>query len=627
MKKPVYCLFVAIAFLMITTISSDIAAQGSECCSRHAVLKSCTIDDPMGMMGEDVNVDNLTQPPPSRDSSIIWLDDPSRMTLLGPQETFCSSVQTTLAMILSRDCFHIQDRTMMARGSAFSQQDEWTSTQKTSKPDETEYSFDAEMVSGLDEYTDEGRPVRSRVNVRLYFDGEQRELVREWEVIGTWDTVSNSGTSSLGLSQKLNSSLREEPDIMEVLERFEKRPVECQVRPEKEDVEPGEVITVELSDFTDKFGEKSREFNRLVVYATSGDIMNGEPCDISQDHRIFKVDNGTVKVKYKAPADCDKTEDRITVYNACEILPEDRSPINETQIKDKIAEKDLRIKCYDATLVLEKTYEKTLETSDDGVSFDGACRTNMHEERNLNESIRASVTVSLKLEQSADMPLFNQRWEYYKPMSVNLSGFSYTSIEQYNSTSSTTGSGCATGGHETTVNYNRMAGDYKIANQQQASKVNWIVVFDKESDKAVKIIPAGYGVDYKINEEVTTKGVVHSSDGPDEYHSTESRTLERSFEIGPVGEEKDDPTIKKSDTWLQDYLKDQGVDLPPGVTIPAPSNAEAASKIPPDILVSTGNGMTSFGGRGERTIPVELENGSSVEKLNFSWSMKRIQNR
>jgi hypothetical protein len=172
-----------------------------------------------------------------------------------------------------------------------------------------------------------------------------------------------------------------------------------------------------------------------------------------------------------------------------------------------------------------------------------------------------------------------------------------------------------------------MAGDYNIANQQQASKVNWIVVFDKESDKAVKIIPAGYGVDYKINEEVTTKGVVHSSDGPDEYHSTESRTLERSFEIGPVGEEKDDPTIKKSDTWLQDYLKDQGVDLPPGVNIPAPSNAEAASKIPPDILVSTGNGMTSFGGRGERTIPVELENGSSVEKLNFSWSMKRIQNR
>ncbi|GAG71876.1 unnamed protein product, partial [marine sediment metagenome] len=40
---------------------------------------------------------------------------------------------------------------------------------------EHEYSFDTDFVSGLDEYTDEGRPIRSRLTVTMYFEGEQRE--------------------------------------------------------------------------------------------------------------------------------------------------------------------------------------------------------------------------------------------------------------------------------------------------------------------------------------------------------------------------------------------------------------------------------------------------------------------
>jgi hypothetical protein len=568
----------------------------------------------MGMMGSGASGEmpgDLVSP---GESSMKWLT---------PEESFCRSIQTTLTQLLTRDCFHIQDRQSMERGSAFSKQDEWTSTQKLPIPGDTEYSFDIEMVSGLDEYTDEGRPIRSSATVELYFDGEQRELVHRWIGYGTWDTVSNSGSTSLGLGNHLKQNIKEGPDIMEILERFEKRPVDCRVSPEKEEIDVGEVIDIELSGFTDMFGERSREFNRIVLHSYSGDIMNGEPCDIGPDYRVFKVDNGTINVQYRAPEDCKETEDRVTVYSSCEILPENRSAMSETKIKERILEKTLKVSCSDATLVLRKKVEKTLSTSQSNDFNEGPCQTHLEDQHTLNESVEASITVSLKLEESQDMPVFNQRWEYYRPVSVSLSGFSFTSSENKHSASNYSGSGCAKAGHETNIDYNRSATKYEIANKQYAVQTSWMVVFDNESGKAVKIIPSGYSINYEIREQEEMRSVVFSKDGPDEDSSTESSTMERTFELGPVGEEIPDPTIKKSDTWLQDYLERQGVELPQGINIPAPSNEETIAEIPPDILVKTGDGKNSFGGNGSRTIHKDLEDGFSEENLSFSWSMRR----
>jgi len=614
MKKNILTIILLATILIIS--SADVMAQAPECCSRHAIIKSCTINDPMGMMGP---AGSGVTPADLKDFG------DSGMTVLGPEGSFCRSIQTTLTQLLTRDCFHLQDRQSMDRSSPFPKQDEWTSTQKAANPGDTEYSFDVEMVSGLDEYTDEERPIRSKATVELYFDGEQRELVHRWTAYGTWDTVSNTGTTSLGLFNKLDQSINAGPDIMEILERFEKRPVDCRVSPEKEEQDVGEVIDIELSDFTDMFGERSREFNRIVVHAYSGSIINGEPCDIGPDYRVFKVDDGTVKVKYRAPDDCSEKEDRLTVYSSCEILPEDRSPISETKIKERVIEKTLKIKCSDATLVLRKKVEITLRTSQSDDSNDGPCQSHLENQHTINESVEASITVSLKLEESQDMPVFNQRWEYYRPVSVSLSGFSFTSSENKHSASNYYGSGCAKAGHETNIDYNRSATKYEIANKQYAVQTSWMVVFDNESGKAVKIIPSGYSINYEVNEQEEMRSVVFSKDGPDEDSSSENRTLEQTLELGPVGEEVPDPTIKKSDTWLKDYLARQGVELPQGINIPTPSNEETVSEIPPDILVKTGDGKTSFGGNGNRTIRKELEDGYSEENLSFSWTMRRRQ--
>ena len=74
---------------------------------------------------------------------------------------------------------------------------------------------------------------------------------------------------------------------------------------------------------------------------------------------------------------------------------------------------------------------------------------------------------------------------------------------------------------------------------------------------------------------------------------------------------------------IKDYLKDQGVELPPGVSIPTPSNEETIKKIPPDIVVSTGDGKTSFGGEGNFSDPKQLEYGSENTEMHYTWHMTR----
>ncbi|MBS0010089.1 MAG: hypothetical protein KFF49_01680 [Bacteroidales bacterium] len=620
MKKQIPFLINLAATLALVSLSANSMAQDTDCCARRAVIRSCSIDDPMGMMGTEPAgpVEEPLSPP---DSGIMVIDNISSMTLLDPEGSFCRSVKTLLIEILTRDCFHIQDPEGMARNRQAAQRDGWSSQLKPSNPEEPEYSFDVEMVSGLDEYTDEGRPVRSKITVELYFDGEQRELVHRWIAYGTWDTVSNSGNSSLGLFNKLDASLRDGPDIIELLERFEKRPVDCRVDPEKEELDAGEVIDIEISDFTDVFGEKSREFNRLVVHAYSGEIVNGEPCEIGPDYRVFKVDNGTVKVKYRASTECNETVDRLTVYSSCEILPEDRCPINETNIKERVIEKNLKIKCYDASIMIKKQYDRILRTSGKEIHNDGSCVTTYNESHDINESIEASVSLSLKLEQVVDMPIMNQTWEYYKPVSVSLGGFSYSYIEKLFDASNVSGASCS-GGHETNVDRNRNLGSRDIADKEYVTQNMWMLVIDNESGKALKIIPAGYNIEYDINELETINGTVHSNP-PKKESSSSNREMSRTFKLGPVGEEIPDPTIKKSDTWMEDYLKRQGVDLPPGVKIPTPSNEGTIKNISPDILVKTGDGISSFGGRGENTVDKEIVNGTESIREYYTWTMRR----
>ena len=181
-------------------------------------------------------------------------------------------------------------------------------------------------------YDDEGYPVRSKLTIKLYFEGEQRELVDQWQALGTQAKgmtsidEPNQGTDWSGLCNKLEHEYKNGPGTDEIIRRFEKRPADCSIEPEKEEVDLGESIEIKITDITDVSGQKSREFNRIIVHAEHGKIKNGKECDAGPKYKAFKVGNGTVTMQYEAPDICKSGSETITVYNSCEILPENKVP-------------------------------------------------------------------------------------------------------------------------------------------------------------------------------------------------------------------------------------------------------------------------------------------------------------
>ncbi len=129
-----------------------------------------------------------------------------------------------------------------------------------------------------------------------------------------------------------------------VLYAFEKMPVECEIKPEKEAVNIGRTIEITLSKFKDILGEDSREFNRIILQALEGKIVNGEPHGADPDLKVFKVGDGTVKVKYQAPDSNERKEDTIRVYKSCTVARDDLWPLAKTELGKVMAEKKIRIK-------------------------------------------------------------------------------------------------------------------------------------------------------------------------------------------------------------------------------------------------------------------------------------------
>ncbi|MDT8374800.1 MAG: Ig-like domain-containing protein [Bacteroidales bacterium] len=276
---------------------------------------------------------------------------------------------------------------------------------------------------------------------------------------------------------------------------------------------------------------------------------------------------------------------------------------------------------YDAIITISKKITRKTSTKDSDDTYSGSCKTHYDEEYRLDENIEGEITLILNRIESQEMPIFNQTWEYYQPVSVNISSFSYTSRKHSYSQSSTSGVGCASGGHETTLDNAGYLNNYEIEEKEAVTQFPWMLVIDNETEKAVKLIPAGYNIKYEIHDTENLHSIVYSDKGPKTDSKTTHKTSEKSFALGPVAEEIPDPTIKPANTWIHEYLEDQGIDIPVGVPIPNVSNEETIKEIHPDILVKSGDGKTSFGGDGSRRIRKELEDGYDEQNLHYNWSM------
>ncbi len=445
----------------------------------------------------------------------------------------------------------------------------------------------------------------------LYFEAEgYRELVHYWEVEEPGDSLTADQISWPSFLNKLANKIKSGPEITEIVEKFEKRPVNLDVGCDKEEFEPGEVVEIFLTGFKDKRGQTSREFNRVVVRVSVGDITNGAECELGEDYKVFRVENNFVKINYTAPGDCENISVKFTIYNSCDVLSENVLFLNATQTKDKLEEKEFNLNCYDAKLTLTGDYKKIIKTS-----FED--KTNgISDNYILNEIKQSSALLFLELIDSQDMPFLNQTVQYYKPTSVSITGFtySYESNRQKSQPSS-----------ETNINIIRSASNQDLDGKEQVSQFPVLLFIDNETGDAVKMVPVPYRLSFDVLETENVSGVKFSSKGPTPFSYSDTKNKKASFDLGPVGEKIQDPTVKRSDNPIQDYLKRQGIEIPVGVPIPELSNQDAIGDINPDILVKSKDDKFNLSGEGRRKIETKLEHGFEEVNQSFKWQMSILK--
>lgn len=385
---------------------TDLLAQGPACCDREAVLY-CEYNH--AFMGNT-----------ERDKI---------------EKEFSQAVFEKLREILNRDCFQVILPTPLDAANI----------------PQNEYQIEVKhtQVTNLTKWPD------TRIEAELFLIVEgYRESVHYWEVEEAGDSLTADKISWPLFLDKLVNTIRNGPEITELIEKCEKRPVTLNIGCDKEVFDPGEVISIFLYEFKDKNGETSRPFNRIVVQVSSGEIVNEAPIDLGSEYYAFRVERNLVELKYRAPDNCDDPTVKFTIYNSCDILREQDLWIGKTQIKDRLQEKDFALNCYDASINVRGNYDRELITSREG-DKDGEVQ-----KHHLKESIEASAIIFLKLIESQDMPVFNQTWQYYKPTSVSLSGFNYNSEENRYS---------AGPKYETTVDYHRSAKNPELEDKEHVN--------------------------------------------------------------------------------------------------------------------------------------------------------------
>jgi hypothetical protein len=245
-------------------------------------------------------------------------------------------------------CFHLQNLDAVKK---FGGGSKW-------KP--PEYYFTASYETNL-----EGR-IKSRLSIDLYF--EDGELIHQWKTESERPTFTFRGHIRRMFKNRDAVLKKWVPLDITLLNDFEKRPDKCDVHPDKEELFPGQETEVKISNIVDFEGRESREFNRIVVQAVNGEIIGGTPLASDPELKTFQVGKDDITFTYQAPDEENSqvTEDKIIVYNSCDILREDEYPMPKTGLKDKIAEKTIKILKADA----EATLRAKCHSGDSSMSID-----------------------------------------------------------------------------------------------------------------------------------------------------------------------------------------------------------------------------------------------------------------
>ncbi len=518
------------------------------------------------------------------------------------EPNFRTMVKYRMWETLTSGCFHF-----LAEGNYIPQN--YLSYCETEKRP-PEYYFDVNYVENLP------GPVLSRLSIDMYFVGPPQEKVINWATEGDRPDQhfiqyheNKMFKMDFGISDPRTSVLlRYRPIEEKVLKDFEKRPTQCLVKPAKKTVNPLEEIEVVISGIEDAKGERSREFNRLVVQAVEGKIVGGESLLVDRDLKAFKVGHSDVTFTYRAPSSPKTGEDTIYVYNACDILPEATVPMANTKMKDKIAEEKIEIREYDALLqVTRRDMERKL------FELENPNGTSYHKEVWENT---ADVTVTATLEQDTviPMPMLNEIVENYRIRSFSLESFQNLARHDDEEWSKDK-NGIID--WNLTRNIKEIGHDARFSDYYMNLPKKLVVVFvDAKTKKAKKVIIGGFPLEFQktVNEDLMVRGKE-----PRNEHKT--RFEKGEFDLKPVADQVLNPTLDAN--ALGDYFKELSKTTGTQIPLPPQMQGPKPELIFPESIVKSGDRETTLGGDGRYFKEQrEKDTYTRTERI-YTWQMTR----
>ncbi len=169
-------------------------------------------------------------------------------------------------------------------------------------------------------------------------DHHRRQTLKEGSVSWTGHIWLDVGNRIEELSKSLFLPLDE------IVREYERIPETAKVVVPSKTVDAGETMTITLSDLFDDQGRPTQPWQRILVKAEKGAILNGEHDQHAKEgYHVFRAGSaGSIQVQYRAPEDCVPQRETLTVYNTC----------NKGENKA-----DFRAKSYPQTLLATKEFD------------------------------------------------------------------------------------------------------------------------------------------------------------------------------------------------------------------------------------------------------------------------------
>lgn len=286
-------------------------------------------------------------------------------------------------------------------------------------------------------------------------------------------------------------------------------------------------------------------------------------------------------------------------------------------------------KDYDAVLTITKTYRYEVNTSEAEKKPVAGCTADIRKRHDLEDAVEATIKVYLKVGGMViDAIYAGTRSVSYTPVSAEITRFllNYNETE-YDFRNTSDGACDSSRGFENTLTNKR-----EVTKEPFLIGVpgpDYVITFDKKTNKALRLWPRSLEIKYGYSQTESLNARQWPKNDPESSY-TNSWKMDGLFLLDAVEEEDSATSDEINSTGLREFLKGK-VDKDllsnvPDIPIYVGRTLDE-SRGYNDLNVTTGDGLTNFGGKGRKFNEKPVKGGTEKEELTYKWNMTLNKNK